>query len=114
MSQEIKDFFEKFNNDSGKMKEQAPNMMNGFANLFSKTMSEGSIKSYEKELIAVGIAVAIHCEPCIKMHVKKSLDAGATEEQVLEAAGVAVMMGGGPAFTNIPVVIDTIETVLSE
>ena len=114
MSQEIKEFFEKFSADSGKMKEQAPNMMSGFANLFSKIMAEGSVKAFEKELIAVGIAVAIHCEPCIKLHVKKCLDAGATKEQVLEAACVAVMMGGGPAFTHIPVVIDTIEAVLDE
>ncbi|MBN1972994.1 MAG: carboxymuconolactone decarboxylase family protein [Sedimentisphaerales bacterium] len=114
MSQEIKEYFEKFNTDSAKMKEQAPNMMNGFGNLFSKIMAEGALKTFEKELIAVGIAVAMRCEPCIKLHVKKCLDAGATKEHVLEAAGVAVMMGGGPAFTHIPVVMDTIETVLNE
>lgn len=114
MSQEIKEFFEKFNTDSTKMKEQTPNMINGFSHLFSKVMAEGSITTLQKELIAVGIATAIQCEPCIKLHVKKCLDAGATKEQVLEAACVAVMMSGGPAYTHIPMVIDTIETLLPE
>ena len=114
MSQEIKDFFEKFKRDTGKMKQQAGDMINGFGTLYSKVMHEGSITVLEKELIAVGIATAIQCEPCIKLHVKSSLKAGATKEQVIEAACVAVMMSGGPAYTHIPMVIDTLETLLSE
>ena len=114
MSQEIKDFFDKFKNDAAKMKEQTPDMINGFGHLFSKVMAEGSITALEKEYIAVAIAVAIQCTPCIKLHVKKCLDAGATKEQVLEAACVAVMMGGGPAYTHIPVVIDTLETLTAK
>lgn len=114
MSQEIKDFFDKFKHDMVKMKEQAPDMINGFGGLFSKVMGEGSITALEKELIAVAIGVAVRCEPCIKLHVNKCLDAGATKEQILEAASVAVMMGGGPAYTHIPVVIDTLETLISE
>jgi AhpD family alkylhydroperoxidase len=114
MSQEIKEFFEKLQKDTVKMKEQAPDMINGFGGLFSKVMGEGAITVQEKELIAVAIGVAIRCEPCIKLHVKKSLDAGVTNEQILEAASVAVMMGGGPAYTHIPVVIDTLETLTGE
>ena len=114
MSQEIKEFFEKFKKDAGKMKEQTGDMINGFGGLFSKVMAPGSITVLEKELIAVGIAVGIQCEPCIKLHVKKCLDAGATKEQILEAASVAVMMSGGPAYTHIPAVIDTLDTLLSE
>ena len=96
------------------MREQVPDMMNGFGGLFSKVMGEGSITVLEKELIAVAIGVAIQCQPCIKLHVKKCLDTGATKEQILEAASVAVMMGGGPAYTHIPVVIDTLETLTGE
>lgn len=96
------------------MREQAPDMMNGFGGLFSKVMGEGSITVLEKELIAVAIGVAIQCQPCIKLHVKKCLDTGATKEQILEAASVAVMMSGGPAYTHIPEVIETLETLMEE
>ncbi|MFQ6035773.1 MAG: carboxymuconolactone decarboxylase family protein [Sedimentisphaerales bacterium] len=42
---------------------------------------------------------------------QKSLDAGATKQQILEAASVAVMMGGGPAYTHVPLVMETLEAL---
>ena len=111
MAQETKEFFEKFKNDAAKMKEQVPDTINGFGGLFAKVMTDGTVSLLEKEFVAVGIAVAIQCTPCIRLHVKKCLDAGATREQILEAASVAVMMAGGPAYTHIPVVMDTLDTL---
>lgn len=114
MSDEIKEFFEKFKKDAAKMKEQVGDMTSGFAGLFHKVMRDGALSLREKELIALGIGVAHCCVPCIMGHVENCLDAGATKEQILEAACVAVMMGGGPAYTHIPVVIDTLETLMTE
>jgi AhpD family alkylhydroperoxidase len=114
MADETKEFFEKFKNDVAKMKQQIPETVNGFAALFGKVMQEGALSVREKELIALGIGVAQRCVPCIRAHVQKSLDAGATKQQVLEAASVAVMMGGGPAYTHIPVVMDTLEALQAE
>jgi len=51
------------------------------------------------------------CEPCIRPNLQKSLNAGATKEQILEAASVAVMMDGSSAYTHIPVVIDTLDAL---
>lgn len=104
-------YFDKFTKDVEKMKTQAGPLVNGFGNLFSKTMAEGTIPVREKELIALGIAVALRCVPCIRLHVQKCLAAGATREQVIEAAGVAVMMGGGPAYTHLPIVLDALDAL---
>jgi AhpD family alkylhydroperoxidase len=111
MENEVKEFFEKFRNDMAKMKEQTPDLVNAFAGLFSKVMKDGALTVKEKELIALGIGVTQHCAPCIRLHIQKSLEAGATKEQVLEAAAVAVVMGGGPAYTHIPIVINTLEAL---
>ena len=111
MVSDAKEFFEKFKQDLGKMKEESPDMMSGFAGLFSKVMKDGVISLREKELIALAIAVHSKCPPCIRLHVQKCLDAGATREQMMEAAAVAVMMGGGPAYTHVPVVMDTLEAL---
>jgi AhpD family alkylhydroperoxidase len=72
-------------------------------------MKEGALSVKHKELIAVGIAVATRCQPCIYSHVEKSLKAGATGAEIMEAAGVAVMMGGGPAYVYVPVVAAALE-----
>lgn len=109
MSQEVKAFYEKFAADTEKMKKQAGPMMAGFGGMFQKVMADGKLTVREKELIALGIAVGVQCKPCIYLHTKKSLDAGASAEEILEAAQVAVMMAGGPAFTHIPEVIDALQ-----
>jgi len=114
MTQEILDYFEKTKKDRAKMKEQTRDMVSGFAGLFQKVMKDGALSLREKELIALGIGVAHCCEPCIKGHVQNCLEAGATKEQILEAACVAVVMGGGPAYTHIPLVIDTLETLTEQ
>jgi AhpD family alkylhydroperoxidase len=111
MGNKTKKFFEKFKNDAAKMKEQIPDTVNGFAGLFGKVMKDGAISLKEKEYVALGIAVAQRCPPCIAAHTKKCLDAGATKEQILEAASVAVVMNGGPAYMHIPAVMDTLEAL---
>jgi len=111
MENEAKEFFEKFKNDISRMKEQTPDTVNGFAALFGKVMKDGALSVREKELVALGIGVAQRCVPCIRLHVQKCLDSGATREQILEAASVAVMMAGGPAYTHIPIVMDALEVL---
>ncbi len=113
MSNEINEFFAKFQGDVEKMKVQMPDMSSGFGPMFSKIMKDGVISLKQKELIAVSLGVALQCDPCIKLHTKKSLDAGATKEEILEAVSVAVVMAGGPAYTHLPVVMDTIEALQS-
>lgn len=109
MSEEVKEFYAKFETDTEKMKKLAPGMMTGFGGMFQKIMGEGKLTVREKELIALGIAMGIQCKPCIYLHVKKCLGAGATPEEIIEAAQVAVMMAGGPGFTHMPEVIDALE-----
>ena len=81
------------------------------AALFAKIMKDGVISLKTKELIAIGIAVGIQCEPCIRLHVQKCLDAGCSKEEIMEASSVAVMMSGGPAYTHLPMVLETLEAL---
>ncbi len=50
-------------------------MMKGFGGLFLNVMKDGALKTKQKELAALGIAVAQRCKPCINLHVQKCLDA---------------------------------------
>ena len=106
---DAKEFLAQFNEDLGKMKNQAGNAVGAFGTLFAKTMGEGALSVKQKELIALAIALAVQCEPCIILHVKKCLDAGASKEEMIDACGVALLMAGGPAYTYLPKVINAIE-----
>ena len=109
MADKAKAFFEQWERDQARMTEMTPDVIRGFGGLFQAVMKEGALPVREKELIALGIGLAVRCVPCINLHVQKCLQAGATREQILEAAGVAVMMQGGPTYTHMPVVIEALE-----
>ena len=104
-----REFFAKFKTDIDKLKTEIPDTLQGFGGLFQKVMKDGALSVKEKELIALGIGVASHCPPCIRSHVHKCLEAGATRQQILEAASVAVVMAGGPAYVHIPKVLETLD-----
>lgn len=79
-----------------------PDVVKGFGALHQATLKAGALSVAEKELISLAIGLAVRCENCIYAHVRAALKAGATREQILEAAGVAVMMQGGPTYTYLP------------
>lgn len=68
-----------------------------FSDMEKATYEPGALSKLQKELIAVGISVVDNCESCIEWHIKQALDAGAMREQIVEAVGVGIEMGGGPA-----------------
>jgi len=74
-----------------------PDAMKNFNALGEAVFKPGALDTKSKELICLGIAVAVRCDPCIAFHTRGSLVAGATEEEIVEALGVAILMGGGPS-----------------
>ncbi|MFD0978080.1 alkylhydroperoxidase AhpD family core domain-containing protein [Tropicimonas sediminicola] len=80
------------------MHKSAPETMKGFGAL-EKGVTSGTATDHKtKELVALGIAIGLRCEPCIGFHVKALAKAGGTREELCDILGVAVQMGGGPAL----------------
>jgi len=71
-----------------------------FLAMEKNAFSSGSLDRKVKELIALGISVVINCESCMEWHIKQALDAGAEEEEIIEAIEVGIEMGGGPATVS--------------
>ena len=42
-----------------------------------------------EEMIALGAAYAVNCQPCMEVHKKKAIEAGLTTEEMLAAIEVA-------------------------
>jgi AhpD family alkylhydroperoxidase len=89
----------------------APEIPKAFGAFFQSIMKQGALSVREKELVALGIGIALRCVPCIDSHTQKAMTAGATRQQILETAGVAVMMQGGPAYTYLPYVVEAVNAV---
>ena len=72
-------------------------VFNTFLEMEKKTYAEGNISTKHKQLIALGISIYTNCESCMECHIKDTLAAGGTREEIIEAIDVAIEMGGGPA-----------------
>lgn len=84
------------------LKELIPDVYKAFADLSKAAHAPGVLSPVEKELIALGIAVAHGCDGCIASHARSLAMKGATENQVAEALGVCIQMLGGPGTVYGP------------
>ena len=111
MSTSAKDYYE---NNAAAMRparEAMGTTLKAFGGLHHAAMTAGALSTKDKELMAMAIGLAIRCESCIFAHVQAALKAGATRDEVVEAAQVAVMMGGGPVYTYVPKVFEALEAL---
>jgi len=83
------------------LSKQQPKTMRHFKEFMGAVLDEGVLDTKTKELVALGTSITARCKYCIAIHVEKALKAGATKEEILEAATVAILMGGGPAMTYV-------------
>lgn len=75
----------------------APDVMKAFGAMAAAATSPKALDTKTKELIALGISVAMRCDDCIAFHVKAALTNGACRDEVLETLGMAIYMGAGPS-----------------
>jgi len=100
--QEIKELIAKLEKDT-------PTQINAFNKFMLTTEKSTVLGDKYTELINVALAISAQCEWCIALHVKGALGAGASKEEILEAAMQAVLMHGGPALMYMIPVEDAIE-----
>ncbi|AZO95787.1 carboxymuconolactone decarboxylase family protein [Iocasia frigidifontis] len=105
-----REMLEAFHNGVGAVKETSGEQVNAFMNMLGACDKPGELDAKQKELISIGIALVIRCEYCIVYHVYEALKAGATKEEIMEAAMVALTFGAGPTLTYTATLLkDSIE-----
>ena len=80
------------------LRKEIPDTLAGFSAMHNGAMKAGALSEIDKELLALAIGIASHCDGCIGFHLKALIRLGATREQIMETLGVCVYMGGGPAL----------------
>ena len=80
------------------LRSDSPALMKGFGDMARAATTDGALSKKTKELIALALGVAAHCDACIGFHTQALVKLGATKAEVEEALGMAVYMGGGPSL----------------
>ncbi|MBN1294326.1 MAG: carboxymuconolactone decarboxylase family protein [Candidatus Latescibacteria bacterium] len=94
---------------SKQLREENPDVVNNLFEMSRAVFAPGALDTKTKELICLGIAVANRCDGCIASHTRASVKAGATREEIIEALGVAVLMGGGPSYVYSTHVLEVMD-----
>jgi AhpD family alkylhydroperoxidase len=81
-----------------KLRKDIPDTLQGFSALAQAATRDGVLDKKTKELIALALGVAAHCDGCIGFHVEALVRLRATRQEIEETLGMAVYMGGGPSL----------------
>jgi AhpD family alkylhydroperoxidase len=98
MTKYFPDITKRISNDLKRLRKDIPDTLQGFSALANAASRAGALDKKAKELIALALGVAAHCDGCIGFHVEALVRLGATRQEIEETLGMAVYMGGGPSL----------------
>ena len=93
----------------------SPDVIEAFNLMRSRCCNDEGVLSFKtKELIAVAVAAARKCEPCLRSHIKVAIEVGATRQELVEALNIAVLLCGGPGWAYSSIALDAYDDMLRD
>ena len=69
-----------------------------FTEFLGAASSPQGLDAYTKQAMSIALSVAMRCEPCLNMHMKKAKEKGFTQDEIDEAAWMGISFAGSPAM----------------
>nr|WP_200808729.1 carboxymuconolactone decarboxylase family protein [Tistlia consotensis] len=82
----------------GALSKLSPDTVKGYLALGGAGAKTAQLDARTRELIALAVAISLRCDGCITVHAEAARKAGATEEELAEALGVAIGVNAGAAL----------------
>jgi AhpD family alkylhydroperoxidase len=93
------------------LRKASPDVMKAFSDMARAAHGGEALDGRTRELIALGISVAVRCDPCIAYHAEGALKQGATRAEIAEALAMAVYMGAGPSVMYAAKALEAVDQV---
>jgi hypothetical protein len=94
----MSDILSEFNDYRSKMNEKllADNnkIVKRIFNLDTNAYAEGALDVKTKELLGLVASTVLRCDDCVKYHLETSYKLGVSKEEMMEAMGIATLVGG--------------------
>lgn len=94
-----------------RFEELAPESFKHFADGLEINENINQIDAKTRELIALAVGAALHCDGCIAYHVYGAKKAGATKEEVAAAMATAMTIGSGSKYIQSIYVLDAYDQI---
>lgn len=91
------------------LRKEIPETMKGFSEMAKGACTANALDEKTKELIAMGIAIALRCDGCIGFHTKALIKLGTSRQEFEEMLAVTIYMGGGPSLMYAAQALDAWE-----
>lgn len=98
MQKDYADVCKHISRNLGQLRKGIPETMRAFSAMAQAATRNGALDARTKELIALALGVAAHCDGCIGFHAETLVKLGVGRKEVEEALAMAVYMGGGPSL----------------
>ena len=69
--------------------------------LDSRAYEPGALDEKTKELLGLATSMALKCDDCVTYHIVRCIQLGVTDEELLEALNVALVVGGSITIPHI-------------
>jgi AhpD family alkylhydroperoxidase len=84
------------------LRQRIPAVFEAYGSQHSAVFADGALDAKTNELIALAVAVSKQCDRSMASHARGAARRGATEDEVAEALGVAILMNGGRGTVHAP------------
>lgn len=75
--------------------------INRFFALDSRAYEPGALGGKTKELLGLVASLVLRCDDCITYHVVRSVEEGATDEEMLETFAIGLVVGGSIVIPHL-------------
>jgi ribonuclease HI len=87
---------------------------NKFFALDNKAYIDGALPAKTKELMGLASSMVLRCNDCIFYHVDRSIQEGATREELHETMNVALIVGGSIVIPHLRFAFEVMEELFKE
>lgn len=87
---------------------------NKFFALDNKAYIDGALNAKSKELMGLAASMVLRCNDCIFYHIDRSIQEGATKEELYETFNVALIVGGSIVIPHLRYAFEVMEDVFKE
>jgi len=77
--------------------------------LDSRAYEEGALDERTKELLGLATSMVLKCDDCVTYHIVRCVQLGLTDEELLEALNVALVVGGSITIPHIRRAVEAID-----
>ena len=80
-----------------------------FFNLDSAAYRDGALDARTKELLGLVASLVLRCNDCLDYHLGQCVEAGFTDDEILDALNVGLVVGGSIAIPHLRHAVETVD-----